>query len=58
MLTAEKRDALLGLSTALVVDARSRLGLPECVLDPAIRPVAPMSRMVGTAVTNADADGV
>ena len=51
MLTSEKRDALLKLSTPLVVDAMDRLNLPERVLDPAIRPVAPFTRMVGTAVT-------
>ena len=51
MLTMEKREALLKLSTPLVVDAMDRLSLPERVLDPAIRPVVPFSRMVGTAVT-------
>ena len=51
MLTMEKREALLKLSTPLVVDAMDRLDLPERVLDPAIRPVVPFSRMVGTAVT-------
>ena len=50
-MTIEKRDALLKLSTPLVVDAMDRLGLPEHVLDPAIRPVVPFSRMVGAAVT-------
>ncbi len=51
MLTAEKRDTLLRLSTPLVVDAMDRLGLPERVLDPAIRPVVPFTKMAGTAVT-------
>ena len=51
MLTEEKRDELLGLSTPLAVDAMDRLGLRESVLDPAIGPVVPFTRMVGTAVT-------
>lgn len=51
MLTIEKRDALLKLSTPLVVDAMDRLDLPERVLDPAIRPVVPFTRMAGAAVT-------
>ncbi|RKY67462.1 MAG: hypothetical protein DRP97_07390 [Candidatus Latescibacterota bacterium] len=51
MLTPERRDALLKLSTPLVVDAMDRLGLPERVLDPAIRPVLPFTKMLGTAVT-------
>ena len=51
MLTDAKREQLLTLSTALVVDAMDRLGLPECVLDPAIGPVVPFSRMVGSAST-------
>jgi len=51
MLTIEKRDALLKLSTPLVADAMDRLDLPEGVLDPAIRPVVPFTKMVGTAVT-------
>ena len=51
MPTEEKRDELPRLSTPLAVDAVDRLGLPERVLDPAISPVAPFTRMVGTAVT-------
>ena len=51
MLTPERREALLQLSTPLVADAMDRLGLPERVLDPAIRPVVPFTRMAGTAVT-------
>jgi 4-hydroxy-4-methyl-2-oxoglutarate aldolase len=51
VLTPEERDALLRLSAPLVVDAMDRLGLPERVLDPGIRPVVPFSRMVGTALT-------
>lgn len=51
VLTPQRRDALLRLSTPLVVDAMDRLGLAERVLDPGIRPVVPFSRMVGTAVT-------
>ena len=51
MLTEEKREQLLQLSTPLAVDAMDRLGLPEAVLDPAIRPVEPNTRMVGTAIT-------
>lgn len=51
MLSGNKRDQLLGLSTTLAVDAMDRLGLPEAVLDPVIRPLAPNSRMVGTAIT-------
>jgi len=51
MLTLERREALLELSTPLVADAMVRLNLPERVLAPAIRPVVPFSRMVGTAVT-------
>ena len=51
MLTSEKRDTLLKLSAPLVVDAMDRLKLPEQVVDPAIRPVVPFTKMVGTAVT-------
>ena len=51
MLTEEKREQLLQLSAPLAVDAMDRLGLPEAVLDPAIRPVEPNTRMVGTAIT-------
>ncbi|NLX04780.1 MAG: RraA family protein [Phycisphaerae bacterium] len=51
MLTQEKREALLRLSTALVADAMDRLGLAERVAGPAIRPVAAMTKMAGTAVT-------
>ncbi|MFH1008950.1 MAG: hypothetical protein V1800_15865 [Candidatus Latescibacterota bacterium] len=51
MLTMEKRAALLELSTPIVADAMYLLNLPERVLDPAIRPVAPLIQMVGTAVT-------
>lgn len=51
MLTPERRETLLQLSTPLVADAMDRLGLPERVLDPAIRPVVPFTRMAGTAVT-------
>ena len=51
MLTEGKRELLLQLSTPLAVDAMDRLGLPEAVLDPAIRPIEPNTRMVGTAVT-------
>lgn len=51
MLTPELRERLLELSTALLVDARLRLGLTEHHLDPGIRPVVPFSRMAGVAVT-------
>ncbi len=51
MLTITKREALLRLSTPLVVDAMNQLHLPEGVVDPAIRPVIPFTKMVGTAVT-------
>ena len=51
MLTEGKREQLLQLSTPLAVDAMDRLGLPEAVLDPAIRPVEPNTRMAGTAIT-------
>ncbi len=51
MLTEGKREELLQLSTPLAVDAMDRLGLPEAVLDPAIRPVEPNTRMAGTAIT-------
>jgi regulator of RNase E activity RraA len=51
MLTEEKREQLLKLSTPLAVDAMDRLGLQERVLDPAIGPVVPFTRMVGAAVT-------
>ena len=51
MIDPQVRNQLLSLSTPLIVDARFRLGLPESHLDPAIRPVVPFSRMVGTAVT-------
>ena len=51
MLNSQQREELLDLSTALLVDARDRLGLPESHLDPGIRPVVPFSRMAGTAVT-------
>ena len=48
MLTEEKREQLLELSTALAVDAMDRLGLQESVLNPKISPVVPFTRMVGT----------
>jgi 4-hydroxy-4-methyl-2-oxoglutarate aldolase len=51
MLSENTRAQLQQLSTPLVVDAMDRLGLQEAVLDPAIRPVEPNTRMVGTAVT-------
>lgn len=51
MLNPGMRGTLLSLSTPLLADARRRLGLPESHLDPGIRPVAPFSRMAGTAVT-------
>ena len=51
MLDANLRESLLSLSTALLVDARDRLGLPESHLDPGIRPAIPFCKMVGTAVT-------
>jgi len=51
VLTEEKRNKLLQLSPALAVDAMDRLGLRESVLDPAIGPVVPFTRMVGSAVT-------
>ncbi len=51
MLESEVRDALLSLSTPLLADARSSLGLPEGHLDNGIRPVVPFSRMLGSAVT-------
>ena len=51
MLNTEKRDAILKLTTPLVADAMDRLNLMECVIDPAIRPVIPFGKMVGTAVT-------
>ena len=51
MLDVNLRESLLSLSTALLVDARDRLGLPESHLDPGIRPAIPFCKMVGTAVT-------
>ena len=51
MLNHEKREALLKLSTALVMDAVYTLGLPERIVSFDIRPVVPFSRMVGTATT-------
>lgn len=51
MMDVDRREALLKMQTAMLVDAMDSLGLPECVLDPAIRPIVPLSRMVGTAVT-------
>lgn len=51
MLESEVRDALLSLSTPLLADARSRLGLPQGHLGHGIRPVVPFSTMVGSAVT-------
>jgi 4-hydroxy-4-methyl-2-oxoglutarate aldolase len=51
MIDAKQRESLEALSTALLSDARSRLGLPESHLDPGIRPVVPFSMMAGTAVT-------
>ena len=51
MLDPQVRKQLLSLSTPLIADTRVRLGLPECHLDTAIRPVVPFSRMVGMAVT-------
>ena len=54
MLDTKLREQLLSLGenvTALVEDARARLGLLETHLDVAIRPVIPFSRMVGEAVT-------
>jgi len=51
MLTRDGREALLELSTALVVDAMDSLGLAERVLCPSIRPVVPFSKMAGTALT-------
>ena len=51
MLTTDKQSELAALSTALVVDAMSSLDIPQRVLDPAIRPVAPVRKMVGSART-------
>lgn len=51
MLSSQQYEALQGLSTPLLADARVRLGLLESHLDPGIRPVVPFTRMVGTAVT-------
>ena len=51
MLETKLRESLMAVSTAELADARSRLGLRECHLEPDIRPVVPFSRMVGTAVT-------
>ena len=51
ILDEKLRHTLLSLSTAMLADARFRLGLPENHLDSGIRPVVPFSRMVGTAVT-------
>lgn len=51
MLTAEKRNTLLSLSTSLVMDAVFTLKLPERMIDRSIRPITPFSRMVGSAVT-------
>ena len=51
MLTPDLHARLFELSTALLVDARLRLGLTERHLDSGIRPVVPFSRMAGVAVT-------
>ena len=51
MLTHAKRKLLLELSAPLLMDALHSLGLPERILDSAIRPIVPFSRMAGTAVT-------
>lgn len=51
MLTPEKRELMLKLSTALIMDAVCTLKLPERIISKGIRPVVPFSRMVGTAVT-------
>lgn len=51
MLDPALRHRLESLSPALLADARVRLKLAESHLDPGIRPVAPFSSMIGTAVT-------
>ena len=51
MLDEKMQDTLLSLSTAMLADARVRLGMPENHLDAGIRPVVPFSRMAGCAVT-------
>lgn len=51
MLTSQLCRVLNEFSTAILADARSRLGLPSRIVDSAIRPIVPFSRMVGAAVT-------
>lgn len=51
MLDANTHTQMLSLSTAMLADARVRLGLGENHMDPGIRPVVPFSRMCGNAVT-------
>jgi len=51
MFDEKLQSTLLSLSTAMLADARVRLGLPENHLDSGIRPVVPFSKMAGCAVT-------
>lgn len=51
MLSSQVYEELLGSSTALLVDAKCRLGLPESHLDAGIKPVVPFTKMAGSAVT-------
>lgn len=46
-----KPRPLWDYSTANLNDAMDRIGMTGCVLDPAIRPVLPFTKMVGVAVT-------
>jgi regulator of RNase E activity RraA len=50
MLTKEKREALLKLTTPLVGDAMWSLKI-DTQVDPAIKPVFPFTKIAGTAVT-------
>lgn len=51
MLTETLVSRLKKLTTPLVADALSRLGLPEVFVGPDIRPIVPFAQIVGTSVT-------
>ncbi len=51
MLTEKIKQALSLLSTPLIVDSMEELGLKEYLLDTKFRPIAPYSKMIGTAIT-------
>jgi regulator of RNase E activity RraA len=48
---ADKPRPLLDYATANAADAMHRIGVPTRVLDPAIRPVIPFTKMYGIAIT-------